>query len=99
MMAKLGVQVDTPYQFIHGETIIAMVEAGLGAAIQPGSRLRKLSGNEPVRVLDLTEPRIERTMALVTRRNQILPPAAQRFADIIVQSLAGSSGQSSKADL
>ncbi|MBP5979869.1 MAG: LysR family transcriptional regulator [Halomonas sp.] len=91
MMDDLGVSIETPYQFIQGETIIAMVEAGLGAAIQPGSRLNKLSGAEPITVLDLVDPPIERTMALIMRRNQVLSPAAKRFADRILQGLSNNS--------
>lgn len=87
MMDDLGVSIETPYQFIQGETIIAMVEAGLGAAIQPSSRLKKLSGAEPITVLDLVDPPIERTMALITRHNQVLSPAAKRFADRILKGL------------
>lgn len=87
MMARVGATVETRYEFIQGETIIAMVEAGLGAAIQPASRLRKLGRNADVVALDLIEPVIKRTMALITRRNQVLSPAARRFAEVIVQKL------------
>ncbi|MTH78532.1 LysR family transcriptional regulator [Paracoccus aestuariivivens] len=87
MMDQVGVTVETRYEFIQGETIIAMVEAGLGAAIQPASRLKRLKDTESVAILDLVEPSVDRTMALITRRNQVLSPAANRFAETILHSL------------
>lgn len=88
MMQDLNVNITTPYQFNQGETIIAMVEAGLGAAIQPASRMKKLTGNEPIAILDLSAPCVSRTIALITRRKQVLSPAARRFADAILHGLA-----------
>lgn len=83
-MREGGLAVPTRYQFIQAETIIAMAEAGLGAAIQPASRLAKVDATR-VRILRLEEPPITRRMALITLRNQKLSPAAERFARKIVQ--------------
>lgn len=85
MMQKIGARIETRYEFINGETIIAMAEAGLGAAIQPASRLKVLPPGAKVAVLDLVDPPVSRTMALITRRNQVLSPAARLFADTILR--------------
>jgi len=60
-----------------------MAEAGLGATVQPASRLKNTL--RATAVLDLTEPRITRSMALITLRKQIRSPAAQSLADKIVE--------------
>lgn len=83
-MREQGLEIPTRYQFIQAETVIAMVEAGLGVAVQPASRLQRTSLTATA-VLELTEPRITRRMALITLRKQNLSPAAQSLADKIVQ--------------
>lgn len=83
-MQEQGLEVPTRYQFIQSETVIAMAEAGLGVAVQPASRLAKAS-LKATAVLNLTEPCITRSMALITLRKQSLSPAAQNFADKIIQ--------------
>ncbi|MFV0361109.1 LysR family transcriptional regulator [Tropicimonas sp.] len=88
MMREIGVVPEARYQFIQAETIVAMAEAGLGVAIQPASRLRKLGATQ-ARILDLVEPRVSRKMALITRRDQVLSHTAQKFADRIIAELAG----------
>ncbi|HEV7257770.1 MAG TPA: LysR family transcriptional regulator [Bosea sp. (in: a-proteobacteria)] len=83
-LQKQGLEISTRYQFIQAETVIAMAEAGLGVAVQPASRLKKTTLSATA-VLDLTEPRITRSMAMITLRKQNLSPAAQNLADKIVQ--------------
>ncbi|MDR6434185.1 LysR family transcriptional regulator [Brucella pseudogrignonensis] len=87
VLEKLGLSVETRYQFIHAETIIAMAEAGLGASVQPASRLKTRSAKS-ARVLQLNEPTISRKMALIKRKGQILSPTAQSFADKIIAKIA-----------
>jgi LysR family carnitine catabolism transcriptional activator len=90
-MRQGGLTVPTRYQFIQAETIIAMAEAGLGAAIQPASRLAKVDATR-VRILRLEEPPITRKMALITLRHQKLSPAAERFAGKIVRDVRAMTG-------
>lgn len=85
-MQKQGLEVTTRYQFIHAETVVAMAEAGLGVAVLPASRLDR-ANLKATAVVDLTEPRITRSMALITLRKQKLSPAAQNLADKIVQQI------------
>lgn len=55
------------------EMLLRLAEAGLGVAIMPRSAL---VGNERLAVLDLTEPSLWRTMALASREDRALTPAA-----------------------
>ncbi|MBD9528580.1 LysR family transcriptional regulator [Paracoccus sp. PAR01] len=90
MRAK-GLDLPTRYQFIQAETIMAMAEAGLGVAVQPATRLAKGNLKATV-ILDITEPTITRSMALITLRNQRLSPAAQNLADKIVDDVRSTTG-------
>jgi DNA-binding transcriptional LysR family regulator len=77
-----GVEAPSRYQFIQAETIIAMAEAGLGIAVQPGTRLEKHPPTT-ARVMTLTEPHIRRAMSLISLKNRDLSPAARHLADKI----------------
>ena len=83
-LLRQGLEIPTPYQFIQAETIVAMAEAGLGVAVQPASRLEK-ANLKATRIVDLVEPAIMRSMALITLRHQRLSPAAQSLADKIIR--------------
>lgn len=57
------------------ETVRALVEAGLGLAIVPRLATRELPRR--LRALALREPRVERTLGLITRSGQAWSPAAR----------------------
>jgi DNA-binding transcriptional LysR family regulator len=59
-------------------TALALVSAGIGAAILPAA-LRSASPRDDLVEILLTEPAIYRTISLVRRRNTSLTPAASMF--------------------
>ncbi len=85
-MRTQGLEVSTRYQFIHADTVLAMAEAGLGVAVLPASRLDRANLTTTT-VLNLTEPCVTRSMALITLPRQKLSPAARSLADKIVQEI------------
>lgn len=70
----------------HPSTAIALVSAGVGAAILPSATL--LDGTHPdLRRVPLREPVIRRTIGLIRRRNAALSPAVQAFHELLTQRL------------
>lgn len=80
-LADAGLTISSRFQFTQAQTIIAMAEAGLGAAVLPASSLTKAQA--PTARIVAIEPPIRRNMALITLLNQKLSPAAARLADKI----------------
>ena len=97
-LLRQGLEIPTPYQFIQAETIVAMAEAGLGVAVQPASRLEK-ANLKATRIVDLVEPAIMRSMALITLRHQRLSPAAQSLADKIIRDVRAMTNFQETAEL
>jgi DNA-binding transcriptional LysR family regulator len=59
------------------ETVRALVAAGLGVALLP--RLAVTAGRPAIRVLELRDPRVERTLGWIRRRGHPLSRAASAF--------------------
>ncbi|RZA30661.1 MAG: hypothetical protein EOP02_00805 [Proteobacteria bacterium] len=78
------------FQFVQAQTIIAMAEAGVGAAILPASSLTRATA-ATARILEITAPSFERKMALITLPNQSLSPAAGRLAEKIIEDVRAAS--------
>ena len=71
----------------HPSTAIALVSAGVGAAILPAATL--LDGTYPdVRRVPLQEPVIRRAIGLIRRHNATLSPAAKAFHDLLTRQLS-----------
>ena len=86
-LARRNIDVRGRYEVEHPSTAIALVAAGVGAAILPAATL--LDGTHPdVRQVPLQEPIIRRTIGLIRRRNAALSPAAQAFHDVLAAHLA-----------
>jgi LysR family carnitine catabolism transcriptional activator len=97
VLNDVGVESPNRYQFIHAETIIAMAEAGLGIAVQPGTRLAK-HPTTTARVMTLTNPHIRRAMSLIRLKNRVLSPTARYLADKIVAEVRRVTGYSPEED-
>jgi LysR family transcriptional activator of glutamate synthase operon len=67
------------------ELLLRLAEAGLGVAVIPRLALK---GDEQLDTLELAEPTLERTMALVAREGRALTPAAQRLHDYLATELS-----------
>lgn len=72
-------------------TALALVSAGVGAAILPAALTGAPQRDDLVEVL-LIEPEIYRTISLVRRRNTSLTPAAAAFYEMLRVELSASSG-------
>lgn len=70
------------YEVQRSSTAVGLVAAGVAAAVVPSLALQK--GAYPtIRTVALIEPMISRTLALVSRKNAHLSPAAQALYDTI----------------
>lgn len=70
------------YEVQRSSTAIGLVAAGVAAAVVPSLALQK--GAYPrVRTVTLHEPAIARTLALITRKNAHLSPAAEALYEIL----------------
>lgn len=84
--ARAGVALNVVNEVAFLATALWMADCGLGAAIMPAAYATH--GASPQRVvLPLSAPRVSRDVALVTKRGRSLSPAAQRLADVLVETL------------
>ncbi|GAB1576376.1 LysR family transcriptional regulator [Bordetella petrii] len=79
-----GIEADLSYEFTHVSTLIAMVEAGLGAGILPRIAIPRGTALKTVRI---ARPALQRTIAVVTIRGHRLSPPASRLVDMLQQGL------------
>lgn len=80
----------TPRIGFEGEetdTIRGLVAAGLGVTLLPGMALTEVSPLQPVKVR-ISSPVVTRTIGLIRRRKEKLPPVAELFQDFIMAYLA-----------
>lgn len=89
-MRESGLTPTVRFQFVQAQTIIAMAEAGVGAAILPASSLTRATGST-ARILEIVKPSFQRKMALITLPNQTLSPAAARLAEKIITDVRAAS--------
>jgi DNA-binding transcriptional LysR family regulator len=71
-----GIALDSPYEFTHVSTMVAMVEAGLGVAILPSISVPR---SRTLKAVPIVRPGMTRTIAVITIRGHTLSPAAARF--------------------
>ncbi len=77
-----GVALQSYYEVQRSSTAVGLVAAGVAAAVVPALAVQK--GAYPrIRVVPLVEPRVSRTLALVSRRTAELSPAARALYDLI----------------
>lgn len=74
--AAENLQLDMSYEFTHVNTVIAMIEAGLGVGILPSIAIPSKTGLATCRV---TRPALSRTIAITTIKGHSLSPAATQF--------------------
>jgi DNA-binding transcriptional LysR family regulator len=76
------VDLQPHFEVQRSSTAVGMVAEGVAAAVVPRLAIQKGAYPE-IRVIDLVEPVIVRTLVLVTRRGAQLSPAAQALYDLI----------------
>ena len=70
------------YEVQRSSTAVGLVAERVAAAVVPRLALQK--GAYPtLRVIELTEPKVSRTLVLMTRKTARLSPAAQALYDLI----------------
>ena len=81
-LEKTGLAFETKYESVHVETLAAMAEAGLGAAILPETALSR-NVRDSTHVLRIVKPTINRPIGITRARGYALSPAANRLAELI----------------
>ncbi|MDR5804690.1 MULTISPECIES: LysR family transcriptional regulator [unclassified Caballeronia] len=81
VMQRHGVQAQVVQELGHPATVFGLVEAGVGVSVLPWLAL-PLPANSSLIALPL-EPRAERTVELVRRRDRSLSPAAESVWSLI----------------
>ena len=84
------------YEVRHVETLLGLVEAGLGVAAVPQLALPGSPDSVLVGV-PLVEPVVTRTLGLISRRGRSLPPAAQAFYDLLMADMPAKPRKSAQA--
>ncbi|CAG9272768.1 LysR family transcriptional regulator [Paraburkholderia unamae] len=78
-----GISLRSFYEVQRSSTALGLVAEGLGAAVVP--RLAVLKDVFPmVRVIELVEPAVSRTLVLVKRKSAHLSPAAKALYDMLL---------------
>ncbi|RWQ39891.1 MAG: LysR family transcriptional regulator [Mesorhizobium sp.] len=77
-----GLVLNTRYQCIQGQTLVALAEAGLGATILTGS-VARTARSDTVQKMLIVEPTITQHFGIVRMRGNMLSPAAARLVELI----------------
>ncbi len=78
-MEREGLAPESPYEFTHVSTMVAMVEAGLGVGILPSI---SVPAGKSLKAVRIVRPVMTRTIAVITIRGHRLSPAAARFVEL-----------------
>ena len=84
--ARAGVPLNVVHEVAFLSTALWMADCGLGAAIMPSAYAARGAHADRI-VLPLVAPKVSRDVALVTKRGRSLSSAAQRLADVLVETL------------
>ena len=82
--AERGIQIRPRYEFMHHQSVAAMIAAGDGVSILPAAVVASLGEPEVVAVR-LADPKIYRELGIICRRGERLSPVARAFADEILR--------------
>jgi len=79
---RLGLHLEPKHECAQAQTLIAMANVQLGAAILPSSGIPERPSGA-VRALRIVSPSLKRKIGLITNRGQVLSPAAARLAQLV----------------
>ena len=74
----------TYYEVQHSSTALGLVAEGVGAAVVPGLAVQR-EAYPRIRVIQLAEPVVARSLVLIAPRNAHLSPAARALYDMLVR--------------
>ncbi|MDH2329013.1 LysR family transcriptional regulator [Cereibacter sp. SYSU M97828] len=77
-----GITLNTRYECVQGQTLIALASAGLGAAVMTGTLIRSAAGSG-MRRPRIVDPGLTQDFAIVTLKGKTLSPTAQHLAGLI----------------
>jgi DNA-binding transcriptional LysR family regulator len=77
-----GLPTETNYEFMHVHTMLAMAEAGLGVALLPRIAIPRKT---TLKVVRISNPTMNRTIAIIAIRGHSLSPAAARLVELCEQ--------------
>ena len=81
-MKERGLAMQTKHQFSQAQTLISMVEAGLGVAVLTALSIPR-SKSTTYDVKKIIEPTLARDVALIKLKGRSFPPAAARLAQLV----------------
>ncbi|MBG0511021.1 LysR family transcriptional regulator [Agrobacterium sp. MOPV5] len=90
-MNEQGFRLHTKHQFSQAQTLISMVEAGLGIAVLTGVSLPKVKSNQ-YEVKRIVDPPLFRQVSLIKLRGRAFPPAAARLAQLVREHISAEDG-------
>ena len=79
-----GVALYSFYEVQRSSTALGLVAEGLGAAVVPKLAIQR-NAYPMVRIIELVEPSVSRTLVLLTRKTAQLSPAARALYDMLVR--------------
>lgn len=82
--SRVGCTLNIRYQCIQGQTLIALSEAGLGAAIMVETLTHSVHGPD-MRKLLIVEPEMRHDFAIIKKRGQRLSTPALRMIDLLLR--------------
>lgn len=95
VLTELGLEVKTLHEVQRSTTALALAASGLDLAILPKLALRP--GMYPrLRAIPLAGPVMKRELALIRRKNAVLPPAAQALYETVRDGIKGLNQRRSK---
>ncbi|MGO4303425.1 LysR family transcriptional regulator [Cupriavidus sp. RAF12] len=72
----------------HVPALVSLVQAGIGIGVVPRMALPP-DGHKALAAIPLSDPRVTRTLGLISRRGRALPAAAKLLYDLLVASKGG----------
>jgi len=84
-----GIILNTRYECVQGQTLIALATAGLGAAITIGTMVQTARQGQ-MRRPRIVDPGLTQDFAVVTLKGKAMSPAARGLVDLIVARMPGS---------
>lgn len=81
-----GITLNTRYECVQGQTLVALAQAGLGASIMTGTTIRSAPGSG-MRRPRIVDPSLSQDFAIITLKGKTLSPAAFGLAELIAEKM------------